>query len=96
MHLNFSCWVVAPGWTFFTQLKETTAGISKPHHFIKLTREQKKDFGVWEQLLSHITKISFWREEWMHESDLMIQLDASGSTVFEIFYQGKWCAQKCP
>lgn len=74
-HLNFACWVVAPGWAFCSWLYAATRGIQVLHHFIRLTVELNKDIrcsGVW-----------FSEPLWL-QVDLQVYLDASDGAGMDL------------
>ena len=49
--LNFACSVVIPGIVLLRRLINLTAGVKRSHHFIRLTRETKKDLQIWETFM---------------------------------------------
>ena len=50
--LQFACSVVSTGRPFLRRLYDATIGIKKPHHFVKLTADMKKDLNIWSNFLS--------------------------------------------
>lgn len=51
--LNFACAAVVPGRTFLRRLIDFTIGLTKPHHFRRLTKEAKADLLVWKTLCAN-------------------------------------------
>ena len=57
--LNFACSVVLPGRTFLRRLIDLTIGITRPQHFIRLTRAVNPDMCTWLDFLSNFNGSSF-------------------------------------
>lgn len=57
--LNFACSVVLPGRAFLRRLIDLTIGITRPQHFIRLTRAVKSDMRTWLAFLSNLNGSSF-------------------------------------
>jgi hypothetical protein len=51
--LNFACSVVRPGRAFLRRLIDLTIGIKSQHHFIRVSKEVKKDLNLWLSFLSN-------------------------------------------
>jgi hypothetical protein len=49
--LNFACRAIVPGRPFRRRLIDLTAGIQRPHHFIYLSVEARKDLAAWHLFL---------------------------------------------
>ena len=50
---NFACSVVRPGRAFLRRLIDLTIGIKSQHHFIRVSKEVKKDLNLWLSFLSN-------------------------------------------
>lgn len=94
--LNFACYVVVPGRAFLRRLIDLTRGIKKEWHRIRLDKEARADLAAWQQFLVHFNgKKYFLESEWINDSWLSLETDASGSVgygaVFGNHYlQGRW------
>ena len=45
--LNFTCAVIPPGRPFLRRMINLTMGISRPHHYIRITKEVRSDIRMW-------------------------------------------------
>ena len=89
--LNFACSVVLPGRAFLRRLIDLTIGISRPQHFIKLTRSVKSDMRTWLAFLSNFNGSSFFlTRNWITNPSLQLYTDASGSFAYEAVFRDKW------
>ena len=89
--LNFACSVLIPGRAFLRRLIDLTLGITKPFHYIRLTKETKKDLGVWLGFLAEYNCKSFFLDEfWATSDSLNLHTDASGTIGFGGFLGNKW------
>lgn len=89
--LNFACSVVLPGRAFLRRLIDLTIGISRPQHFIKLTRSVKSDMRTWLAFLSNFNGSSFFlTRNWITNPSLQLYTDASGSFGYGAVFRDKW------
>ena len=51
--LNFACVVVLPGQASLRRLIDLTMGVSKPHYFIRITKEAREDLHMWAEFLAN-------------------------------------------
>ena len=76
--LNFACSVVLPGRAFLRRHIDLTIGITRPQHFIRLTRAVKSDMCTWLAFLSNFNVSSFFlNHNWITNSSLQLYTDAS-------------------
>ena len=92
--LNFACSVIIPGRVFRRRLINLTIGIKKPHYFIRLNTEVKKDWRIWQTFLDSFNGNSFFLDEgWSSSYSLCFHTDAVQSKGYGlIFWQtvGIW------
>ena len=78
--LNFACVVVLPGRAFLRRLIDLTIGVSKPHYFIRITREVREDLHMWAEFLANFNgRAIFMAEQWLSSTSLNLFTDASGT-----------------
>ena len=95
--LNFACSVVVPGRAFLRRLIDLTRGISRPHFFIRLTRNVKNDLRMWQEFLSSFNgKSLFLDDHWSNNHKLNLYTDASGAIGFGAIFGLDWCYGKWP
>ena len=95
-HLNFACKVVSPGRAFCTRLTRSTAGVSAPHHHIRITAAIREDLSVWREFLDTYNGASIWQTSLSLENSLQVHSDAAGSLGFGVIYNNCWCARRWP
>ena len=89
--LNFACSVVLPGRTFLRRLIDLTIGITRPQHFIRLTRALKSDMCTWLAFLSNFNGSYFFlNHNWINNSSLQLYTDASGSFGYGAVFKDQW------
>lgn len=96
--LNFACKVISPGRTFCRRLINSTIGVKKQHHKIRITEEMKLDLGMWLKFLEHYNGITVITDD-IWESNEMLELwtDASGgSGGYGIYFGGKYALGTWP
>lgn len=95
--LNFACSVIIPGRVFLRRLINLTMGIKKPHHFIRLTTEVKKDLLIWQTFLASFNGKSFFLEEgWSSSSSFCFYTDAAQSKGYGIIFGKQWAYGRWP
>lgn len=94
--LQFACCVIAPGRPFLQRMIRLTCGIQKPHYYVHLNGEFRKDLRMWGIFLQGWNGVSLFLDP-NPTSSLELQLftDASGAIGFGGFFhnawfQGKW------
>lgn len=55
--LNFACRVVRPGRAFLRRLFDLLRGGFLPHHYIKITKEARKDLRAWSRKDLRLVKV---------------------------------------
>ncbi|XP_061196001.1 uncharacterized protein LOC133204278 [Saccostrea echinata] len=91
--LNFACKVVAPGQAFCRRLINSTIGITKQQHRIRVTKNIKADLKVWESFLQSYNGISVISSQpWIHNNTIQLLTDSSGGPYggIGIYFMGKW------
>ena len=89
--LNFPCSVVLPGRAFLRRLIDLTIGITRPQHFIRLTRAVKSDMRTWLAFLSNFNGSSFFlNQNWITNPSLQLYTDASGSFGYGAVFRDQW------
>ena len=72
--LNFVCNFVTPGRAFLRRLTDLTRGLTRPHHYVRLSQSARADLSAWYNflashngisvLVSRCSKPSCWRHGW--------------------------------
>ena len=94
--LNFCCSVVLPGRAFLRRLFDLTIGVSRPFHFIRLSRQTKEDLKIWLSFLEDFNGKSFFHDGRLLSSQrLCLYTDAAGSLGYgallgRAYFNGKW------
>lgn len=94
--LNFACRVIPMGRVFCRKLERATAGVTKPHHTVRLSSEIKGDLKVWASFLRDFNLERIWSSAPQPNGLLQLFTDAAGSTGFGAFFQGAWCVAAWP
>jgi len=89
--LNFACQVVLPGRPFLRRLIDLTIGVQKPHFFIRVNQEVKRDLCIWLKFLNQFNgKAFFLQEKRLWSPHINLYTDASGSIGFAGIYGSRW------
>lgn len=89
--LNFACCVVLPGRAFLRRLIDLTKGITKQHHYIRLTKESRADLEMWYFFIKNFNgKILFLNQIWQSSEKLHLYTDAAGSIGYGAVYNTHW------
>lgn len=94
--LNFACRIIPMGRVFCRRLSAATAGVKRPTHFIRLTREHREDLKVWYEFLTSYNGRAVWMSGPVSNFDVELVTDAAGSTGFGAYFQGRWSAEPWP
>ena len=95
--LNFACSVIIPGRVFIRRLINLTMGVKKPHHYIRLTSETRKDLRLWESFLESFNGKSFFLEQnWSSSHSLCFYTDAAQSCGYGIIFGTQWVYGEWP
>lgn len=69
--MNFACRVIAPGRAFCRRLINSTIGIKKPHHKIRVSNNMKADLSTWLSFLQSYNGITVIQgDSWTSNHDL--------------------------
>ena len=89
--LNFACAVVLPGRAFLSRLIDMTIGMSKPHYFIRITREVREDMHMWAEFRANFNgRTIFMAEQWLSSTSLNLFTDASGTLGYGAVLGSSW------
>ena len=97
--LNFACAVVLPGRASLRRLIDLRIGVSKPHYFIRITREVREDLHMWAEFLANFNgRTIFMAEQWLSSTSLNLFTDASGTLGYGAvlglsWFYGAWYPQ---
>ncbi|KAM4770950.1 uncharacterized protein WCC33_002735 [Rhinophrynus dorsalis] len=94
--LNFACRVIPMGRVFNRRLERATAGVSKRHFKVRLTRHLRADLEVWDRFLQDFNGVCLWRKPEQTNEELQLFTDAAGAVGFGAYFEGSWCAQQWP
>ena len=89
--LNFSCQVVLPGRAFLRRLINLTIGVKQSYHYVRLTREAKKDLEAWSNFLQSFNGVSIlYFEPWVQSNCFHLYSDAAQSIGYGAMLENKW------
>lgn len=91
--LNFACRVIAPGRAFCRRLINSTLGIKKPYHKIRISVDMRKDLNLWLHFLRSYNGITLISDpNWLSDDTLQLYTDSAGgeSGGFGIYFAGHW------
>ena len=94
--LNFACCVVKPGRAFLRRLINTTLGIKRPHHLIRLNKDTKADIQLWLRFMDDFNgEALFSSDKWLTSVKLNLYTDASkslgyGALLGRQWFYGEW------
>ncbi|XP_062599327.1 uncharacterized protein LOC134260800 [Saccostrea cucullata] len=96
--LNFACRVVAPGRAFCRRLINSTLGIKKQHHKIRITQNIKLDLIVWTTFLKDFNGVSVINTPLVDSHTVQLFTDSAGGERggFGIYFGGKWAGGQWP
>ena len=97
--LNFACRVVRPGRTFCRRLIDSTIGIRKPHHRIRVNNAMREDLNLWLSFLDSFNGVTVMPDSlWTSNGELELYTDSAGGAHvgFGIYFQGKWAHSVWP
>ncbi|XP_063807931.1 uncharacterized protein LOC135004924 isoform X1 [Pseudophryne corroboree] len=80
--LNFACRVIPMGRVFCRKLDRAAAGCARPHHFVRLSSELKRDLAVWASFLEEFNGVSIWQAPAIDSESLQFFTNAAGSSGF--------------
>lgn len=89
--LNFACCVVLPGRAFLRRLIDLTKGITKQHHYIRLTKKGRADLEMCYFFIKNFNgKILLLNQIWQSSEKLHLYTDAAGSIEYGAVYKTHW------
>lgn len=89
--MNFACCIILPGRAFLRRLIDLTKGLTKPHHYIRLTKDSRADLAAWFMFIKNFNgKILFLDQIWHSSTKLHLFTDAAGSCGFGAIYKTHW------
>lgn len=91
--LNFACRVIAPGRAFCRRLIDSTVGVKRPHHKIRVSKNMKKDLALWLQFLESYNGVTLITDPaWVTNDTLQLFTDSAGGSLggFGIYFKGHW------
>jgi hypothetical protein len=95
--LNFACRVIYPGRPFCRRLINSTCGLTKPYHHLRVTKAIKADLNMWLDFFSNYNGVSVFHDRfWVSNADCELYTDAAGALGFGCYFRGRWCAAAWP
>ncbi|XP_062568785.1 uncharacterized protein LOC134230935 [Saccostrea cucullata] len=96
--LNFACRVVAQGRAFCRRLINSTIGIKKHHHKIRITQNIKLDLLVWKTFLKDYNGVSVINTPLVDSHTVQLFTDSAEGEWggFGIYFGGKWAGGQWP
>ena len=95
--LNFTLSVVLPGRPFLRRLYDSTIGVKKPYHYVRLNKEVKADLHMWLVFLRQFNGKSFFHTSAILSScKLKLATDASGAIGYGAVFGNSWFSGKWP
>ena len=91
--LNFATRVIVPGRPFLRRLINSTKGVTKPHHHVKVTSLMRRDLEMWLHFFEHYNGVSVFHDRfWVNNQDVELFTDsAAGSGMgFGTVFGQKW------
>ena len=91
--LNFATRVVVPGRPFLRRLINSTCGLTKPFHHLRVTKSVKQDLDMWLMFFENYNGVSVFHDRfWVSNEDVELFTDsAAGQGLgFGAVYGHKW------
>ena len=89
--LNYACIVVPPGRPFLRRLIDLTLGVRHQWHWIRLTKEARKDLQAWSIFLESFNGSSFFNDnDWITNCRLHLYTDASKTVGYGAVFGTSW------
>ena len=83
--------MVLPGRAFLRRLIDLTFGVSKPHYFIRITKEVWEDLHMLAEFLANFNgRTIFMAEQWLSSTSLNLFTDASGTLGYGAVLGSSW------
>lgn len=97
--LNFICRVIPMGRPFIRRLIDSTKGVTKASHRLRVNSTVKKDLVTWKSFLKHHNGITLFMNMLWQDSDMLqLYTDSAGgkSQGFGLYYNGRWAHGRWP
>ena len=97
--LNFMCRAIVPGRPFCRRLINSTRGITKPYHHIRISKGLQQDLKTWLTFFKKFNGISMFHDKyWSSNGDVCLFTDSSAAigNGFGAYFKGKWTCGKWP
>lgn len=97
--LNFACRVITPGRAFCRRLIDSTIGVKKQHHRIRLSNNLKADLLIWKEFLGNFNGLTIMPDKtWSSNTALQFFTDSAGGSAlgFGIYFKGEWAHGSWP
>jgi len=97
--LNFACRAIVPGRPFMRRLIDLSKGVTNPRHFVKLSREARRDINAWLIFLANFNgRVMCLPNAWTASDTLRLYSDAClegaaavcGSEWFYVAFPTSW------
>ena len=89
--LNFACLVVSPGRAFLRRLIDRTCGVVKPHHRIRLRKEDRADIKAWSLFIENFNGRAILHPNlWLSSDTIKLSSDAASTVGFAAVFGKKW------
>ncbi|XP_075060986.1 uncharacterized protein LOC142149556 [Mixophyes fleayi] len=93
---NFACRLIAMGRVFCRKLQRATAGRSRPHAAVRLSKVIREDLQIWLVFLREFNGSQIWPTPTVTNSSINLFTDASGACGFGAYLDGHWCPDSWP
>ncbi|XP_053403684.1 uncharacterized protein LOC123554801 [Mercenaria mercenaria] len=95
--LNFCCRAIVVGRPFCRRLINSTCGVKRPFHHVRLNKGIKLDLEMWLRFFRNCNGISVFHDRfWLSNDDEQLYTDSSGGIGFGIWFNGHWCHARWP
>lgn len=91
--LNFANRVIVPGRPFLRRLINSTCGLTKPFHHLRVTSSMRQDLTMWLMFFSTFNGVSVFHDRfWLNNADVQLFTDsAAGKGMgFGAIFDHKW------
>ncbi|XP_053391454.1 uncharacterized protein LOC128554230 [Mercenaria mercenaria] len=95
--LNFCCRAIVVRRPFCRRLINSTCGVKRPFHHVRLNKGIKLDLEMWLRYFRNCNGISVFHDRfWLSKDDEQLYTDSSGGIGFGIWFKGHWCHARWP
>lgn len=95
--LNFCCRAIVVGRPFCRRLINSTCGVTRSYHHVRISNEIKLDLKMWLKFFKHSNSISVFHDRfWVSNDDEQLYTDSAGSLGLGIWFKGHWCSEQWP